>query len=304
MKKINLHLWFEKEATVAAEFYTHIFNKSRIDNTMILSDTPSGNTEVVSFQLEGMGFDAISVEGMSFDDVNIGPYFKFNRSSSVMFYSESKNEINDIWNKLCDDGEVIIPLEEHSFSNLYGWVEDKYGLSWQMMQVEKEPRQKIKPFLMFSDKICGKAEEAIDYYTKIFKNSNIIEKNDYQEGEATSKKAKISYAEFNLEGLGIATMDDHACSDMKFNESYSLEVMCDSQKEIDYYWNALSAVPEAEQCGWLKDKYGFSWQIVPSRFIEMLENGTEEQIKRVTKAFLQMKKFNLKVLEEVYTKQT
>ena len=86
----------------------------------------------------------------------------------------------------------------------------------------------------------------------------------------------------------------------KFNESISFMVYCETQEEIDYYWEKLSAVPESEQCGWLKDKYGLSWQIVPSRMDEMFQTGTEEQIARITQAFLPMKKLEIGALEAAY----
>jgi predicted 3-demethylubiquinone-9 3-methyltransferase (glyoxalase superfamily) len=86
----------------------------------------------------------------------------------------------------------------------------------------------------------------------------------------------------------------------KFNESISFMVYCKTQEEVDYYWDKLSAVPEAEQCGWVKDKYGLSWQVVPARLDEMLQSGTEEQIARVTQAFLPMKKLDIAELERAY----
>jgi predicted 3-demethylubiquinone-9 3-methyltransferase (glyoxalase superfamily) len=95
-------------------------------------------------------------------------------------------------------------------------------------------------------------------------------------------------------------MDSAHEHNYNFNEAISFMVYCDDQEAIDYYWEKLSAVPEAEQCGWLKDKYGVSWQIVPSDLGEMMGSGTEEQIARVTQAFLKMKKFDLDVLQQAY----
>jgi predicted 3-demethylubiquinone-9 3-methyltransferase (glyoxalase superfamily) len=95
-------------------------------------------------------------------------------------------------------------------------------------------------------------------------------------------------------------MDSAHTHNFKFNEAISLMVNCDTQEEIDYYWEKLSAVPEAEQCGWLKDKFGLSWQIVPTEMDEMMRDGTPEQIGRVTQAFLKMKKFDLAELRKAY----
>lgn len=101
-------------------------------------------------------------------------------------------------------------------------------------------------------------------------------------------------------GQWFAVMDSAQQHDFAFNEAISFIVTCDTQREIDYYWDKLSAVPEAEQCGWLKDKYGLSWQIEPAAMGRMLREGTEEQIARVTQAFLPMKKFDIATIEAAY----
>lgn len=99
-------------------------------------------------------------------------------------------------------------------------------------------------------------------------------------------------------------MDSSAKHEFTFNEAVSLIVHCDTQQDIDHYWKKLSAVPEAEQCGWCKDKFGVSWQIVPTAMNEMMASGTPEQVARVTKAFMQMKKFDIDTLQRAYDGQT
>jgi predicted 3-demethylubiquinone-9 3-methyltransferase (glyoxalase superfamily) len=116
--------------------------------------------------------------------------------------------------------------------------------------------------------------------------------------EAISSKAQVNYAAFKLSGVNFSAMDNAFDVDFNFNEAFSLIVNCNDQKEIDYYWSKLSAVPEAEQCGWVKDQFGVSWQIVPSSMDEILLNGTKDEIQRVTEAFLKMKKFDLNALEQ------
>jgi predicted 3-demethylubiquinone-9 3-methyltransferase (glyoxalase superfamily) len=148
--------------------------------------------------------------------------------------------------------------------------------------------------------MTGKAEEAMDFYLSVFKNSKTGIKANYEEGQAENKNAKLMYADLMIEGYWIAMMDSNVDNEFAFNEATSLIVNCKDQAEIDYYWEKLSAVPESEQCGWLKDKYGVSWQIVPDSMNEMMEQGSPEQIARVTEAFLKMKKFDLQTLEEAY----
>lgn len=285
------YLWYDKEAKEAAKYYTNIFKNSKILNTIILSETPSGDTEVVSFQLEGLKFEAISA----------GPYFKLNPSISLMVYCDSKEEVDRIWSSLSDGGTALMPLDSYPFSDHYGWIQDHYGLSWQIMLIDQEAKQKIKPSLLFSNGVCGLAKEALEFYTKIFKNSKITFIDEYKEGEASSPEAKIKYAEFTLNGMDFVAMDHEQCDDFTFNEAFSLMILCDNQKEIDYYWEALSELPEAENCGWLKDKFGFSWQVVPYRYYEMMDKGTNEQIERISKEVLKMKKIDLEVLEEAYS---
>jgi predicted 3-demethylubiquinone-9 3-methyltransferase (glyoxalase superfamily) len=103
-----------------------------------------------------------------------------------------------------------------------------------------------------------------------------------------------------LENHWFAAMESAHNHEFAFNEAVSFLVRCEDQGEIDYYWDKLSAVPEAEQCGWLKDKYGLSWQIAPTRMDEMMRSATPEQMERLTRAFLPMKKFNLAALEKAY----
>jgi len=255
----------------------------------VIGDTPSGDAEIVNFELAGQPFAAISA----------GPYFKFNPSISLMVACTSLEEVNAKWTALSEGGTELMPLGEYPFNKWYGWIIDCYGLSWQLMLVDNgETVQKITPNLLFSNNACGKAEEAVKYYTEVFENSEIGIISKYGTGEAKSSKAKINYAAFKLCGIDFSAMDNSFDVDFNFNEAFSLIVNCNGQKEIDYYWDKLSAVPEAEQCGWVKDKFGVSWQIVPSNMNEILSNGTKDEIKRVTDAFLKMKKFDLNALEQ------
>ena len=108
------------------------------------------------------------------------------------------------------------------------------------------------------------------------------------------------FTDFRLEGQWFVAMDSAHEHGYNFNEAISFMVYCEDQEEIDYYWNRLSAVPEAEQCGWLKDQYGVSWQIVPAVMDEMMRDEDPERLSRVTQAFLTMKKFDLAQLQRVY----
>jgi predicted 3-demethylubiquinone-9 3-methyltransferase (glyoxalase superfamily) len=292
------HLWYDKEANEAAEFYASIFPDSKITNITTLHDTPSGDSDVVSFELWGQKFMAISA----------GPFFKFNPSVSFIVNfdpsreKDAREKINEVWNKLSEGGTALMPLDKYPFSERYGWIQDKYGLSWQLIftNTEGEERPTIVPSLMFVGDKCGKAEEAINFYLSVFKNSKQDLIARYPQGMEPDKEGTIMFSDFMLENQWFAAMDSAREHKFSFNEAISFMVYCDKQKEIDYYWDKLTAVPDAEQCGWLKDKYGLSWQIVPREMNETMSKGTPEQIARVTKAFLKMKKFDLAELEKAY----
>jgi predicted 3-demethylubiquinone-9 3-methyltransferase (glyoxalase superfamily) len=291
MHKITPHLWFDQEAKEAAELYVSTFPDSRITNVATIRNTPTGDCDIVSFELFGQPFMAISA----------GPLFKFTPAISFLVACESKEETDDLWNALSEGGAALMPLDSYSFSERYGWTTDRYGLSWQVMYVGDQPiRQRITPTLLFVGDVCGKAEEAVNLYATVFADSRIGDIVRYGPGEDPEREGTVKYCAVTLEGQDFAAMDSAQAHDFTFNEAISLMVNCNNQEEIDYYWGKLSAVPESEQCGWLKDDYGVSWQVVPAGLDDMLQNGTREQVDRVTEAFLQMKKFDLAELEKAY----
>ena len=151
-------------------------------------------------------------------------------------------------------------------------------------------KQQIVPHLWFDKE----AREAVELYTSIFPDSkvtNITTLHDTPSGDADIVSFELAGQPFMAISAGPL---------FKFNESISFMVYCETQDEIDNYWEKLSAVPESEQCGWLKDKYGLSWQIVPVQMNEMLQNGTEDQVARVTQAFLPMRKLDIAALKQAY----
>jgi predicted 3-demethylubiquinone-9 3-methyltransferase (glyoxalase superfamily) len=160
--------------------------------------------------------------------------------------------------------------------------------------------QRITPTLMFVGKNAGKAEEAINFYTSVFHDAKVLDTMRYEKGEEPDKEGTVKHATFMLAGQMFMAMDSAQEHKFTFNEAISLEVHCKDQEEIDYYWEKLSADPGAEQCGWLRDKYGVSWQIVPEEMNKMMGTGSPEQIDRVTEAFLKMKKFDVAKLKQAY----
>ena len=291
MPTITPHLWFDKEAREAAEFYTYLLPDSCVTHITTLHDTPSGECETVSFVLANQPFMAISA----------GPLFKFNPSVSFHIKLKTKEEVDAIWEQLSAGGNVLMPLGAYPFSERYGWVADRYGLSWQVIYAgNTDLQQTLTPVFMFVGNVCGKTEEAVNFYSSVFPHSNTFFLQRYGQGEEPDRAGTVRYAAFSLDGMEFGAMDSARDHHFTFNEAISFLVPCQTQAEIDYYWEKLSADPQAEQCGWLKDKFGLSWQVWPTVIGEMMQHGTREQVDRLTQAFLPMKKFDLATLQRAY----
>ena len=289
MEKITPHLWYDKEAKEAGAFYASVFPDSRVKSTTVLHNTPSGSVDIVTIELAGQEFTLLSA----------GPLFKFTPAISFLVACETKEEVDALWNELARGGTPLMELGSYPFSERYGWMQDRYGVSWQVMHAGGRPiRQKITPVLMFTGKVSGKAEEAIAFYTSVFHDSGVGFTQRYPAGSEPDQEGTIQFGAFTLEGEDFAAMDSAHPHGFGFNEAISLQVHCTTQEEIDYYWDKLSADPSAEQCGWLKDRYGLAWQVVPTEMDAMLATNDQAQIDRVTKAFLKMKKFDLAKLRE------
>lgn len=298
MQKIIPHLWFDKEAKEAAAFYTSVFPESKVTHTTLLRDTPSGDCDLVSFELWNKEFMAISA----------GPLFSFNPSVSfivnydpLLFGSApdagkaALDALNKAWEQLSENGKVLMPVDAYPFSKRYGWIQDKYGVSWQLMLTDPagEPRPAIIPSLLFTGDRCGKAGEAIDFYKSVFKHTQPGSIHYYPAGMEPDKEGTVMFGDVKLEDTWLAAMDSARQHGYSFNEAISFMVTCNDQAEIDHYWEQLSAVPESEQCGWLKDKYGLSWQITSAEMETTMREGTQEQVDRLTQAFLPMKKLDI-----------
>jgi predicted 3-demethylubiquinone-9 3-methyltransferase (glyoxalase superfamily) len=192
--------------------------------------------------------------------LNGGSQYTFNPSVSFFVVCETEEEIDKTWKNLLEGGSVLMPLDKYEWSAKYGWVQDRFGLSWQLSLGKRdEVGQKITPMLMFTGKQNGRAEQAFQFYTSVFANSSVKGVLRYKKGENEVEGA-VKHVQFNLGKYIFMAMESSFPHHFSFNEAISFVVECKTQEDIDYYWEKLSAVPEAEQCGWLKDKFGVSWQ--------------------------------------------
>lgn len=298
-KLISNGLWFDHQAEDAAKFYVSVFPNSKIGDIVKygkegfeIHGRPEGSVMLVEFELSGEKFAAI----------NGGPLFQFNPSISYFVMCETIEETDRTWNKLLEGGSVMMPYQKYDWSEKYGWLTDRYGLSWQISVGKiSDVGQKITPSLLFVGEQAGRAEEAIKFYTSVFKNTRVDGVMKYPAG-APEPEGNVAHAQFKLEGQTFMIMEsvskDHK---FNFNEAISIIVNCENQKEIDYYYDKLrEGGGEESQCGWLKDKFGVSWQVDSVELGRMLKDPDKKKVGRVTKAFLNMKRFDIEKLREAF----
>jgi len=300
MQKIVPHLWFDDRAEEAARFYTALFPNGRIGRINRYTEAgheihgqPQERVMTVDFELDGYRLVAL----------NGGPHFSFSPAASLFVVLESEPEMEALWAGLLEGGSVMMPLDRYEWSDKYGWLCDRYGLSWQIMLGRRaEVGQSVAPCLLFVGGQHGRAEEAMMHYAGIFDDARIdgIMRHD---GSGHDPEGTVKHGRFRLAGETFMAVDSALVHQFGFTEAFSFMVMCDSQSEIDHYWHALSAVPEAERCGWLKDRFGVSWQITPRRLGEMMAGPDKAKVGCIMDAFMQMRKLDLAVLERIYEGQ-
>ncbi|MGQ0738432.1 MAG: VOC family protein [Bacteroidota bacterium] len=279
--KIYPCLWFDGKGKEAADFYCKVFK-----NGKVTADTGM----VVMFELFGKKIMAL----------NGGPMFKINPAISFFVLCENIDETNRVWEQLLDGGSVLMPIDKYFWSERYGWVQDKYGMTWQVSMVEKagDPAR-LFPSLLFTGSQFGNTGEAIQLYSKLFKDSSTTAFFPYPDEDENA--GKVMYSEISLSGYDIAAMDGPGEHGYTFSEGVSLVVDCKDQEEVDYYWNKLTADGGKESmCAWLKDKFGVSWQIVPTKLGELIGSPDREKAGRAVQAMLKMKKIIITDLQKAY----
>lgn len=300
-QKIIPHLWFDHQAEEAARFYASLFDGSSVGRIarytkegQEIHGQPEGSVLTVEFEIAG--FSMIALNG--------GPHFTFNPSISFFVVCETESEIDALWSALSESGAALMPLEKYDWSEKYGWVRDRFGVTWQLSLGDlSDVGQKITPSLLFVGEQHGRAEEALKFYTSIFENSDVVGILHYGPGEEDAE-GTVKHAQFSLNGEVLMAMDSGFDHGFSFNEAISLLIQCEDQQEVDYFWDRLTAGGEIQQCGWLKDKFGVVWQVSPKELGDMIHDPDEAKVARVTRSFLQMKKFDLEELRRAFEGRT
>ncbi|MEN9697780.1 MAG: hypothetical protein RLZ56_1201 [Bacteroidota bacterium] len=269
-------LWFNGKIKEATEFYCSLFPNHQIQ---------ASNEIISKFQLEGTTIKLL----------NGGALFSMNYSISFFVKCTTQEEIEKLWMALSKDGKVMMPLGKYPWCDQYAWVADQFGMSWQLfLGPLAQGEQKIIPCLLFTNDVFGKGLEAMQYYTRLFPSSTITSQSMYEEGEG-QPIGTLKYGSYTLGNTQFAAMDGPGAHQFAFNEGISFVVECKDQAEIDYYWNALTQDGHEGQCGWLKDKFGVSWQIVPGVLNELMRDPATAQ--KAQNAFMKMRKF---IIQDLY----
>ncbi len=284
-------LWFDSEGEEAVKFYTSLFEKSSIKDVIPYGKEgfeyhhkPEGSPMTIEFELNGQSFIAL----------NGGPDFKHNESVSLFVYCATEDRINFLYDKLKESGSILMPLDKYEWSTKYAWVKDQFGVSWQLDIEDVKSDQKIIPSLLFVNDKYKAIHDAISLYTSIFPNSEILERIPANQFDVNAKDY-IAFAQLSLNGYLFNLMSGGEIQhNFDFNEAFSFIVNCESQDQIDYYWEKLTSDGIEIQCGWLKDKFGVSWQVVPDFLNSLLKNPQKRD--SVMKSILEMKKIEIEKL--------
>lgn len=295
MQKITTCLWFDSNVEEAANFYTSLFKNSKV-----LGSTRYGKTgaEIAGRQEGSLMTLLFQLDGQEFLGLNGGPVFKFSPAISFFVNCKTEEEIDSLFRELSRGGMVLMDLNKYPFSEKFAWVNDKYGISWQLNLAPRE--QTITPCLMYVGDRHGKAEEAMHFYVSQFENSKVIKVERYTSGENGSE-GTVKYALFALGGYEFRVMDSNGPHSFTFTPATSFIANCQTQQEVDARWDGLSGGGgSAGQCGWLTDRFGVSWQIVPTVLGEMMLDKDAEKSRRVMEVVLQMTKLDIKALKQAY----
>jgi len=272
-EKITPCLWFNGQAKEAATLYCSVFANAKI----------TAQSSIVT---------GIDVSGQSITLLDGGPMYKPNPSISFYYICEKADELDRIWNAFSQEGNVLMPLDKYPWGEKYGWINDKFGISWQLALGKiNDVGQKITACMLFTGKQYGRAEEAINHYSSIFKNSKVDGILRYGANELPDKEGKVKHAQMALNGQKLMLMESAASHNFTFTEGVSLTIHCENQDEIDYYWQKLTESGEESMCGWLKDKFGVSWQIIPIILSKIM--GDPAKAGKAAQAFMAMRKLNI-----------
>ncbi|MBP7240906.1 VOC family protein [Amaricoccus sp.] len=298
MQKIVPCLWFDGAAEEAAAFYASLVPDSEVG-----AITRYGK---VGQEIHGQGEGTVMtaeflLAGTEIVAMNGGPLFRFTPAISLFVTLPDRADVDRVWDGLIEGGRPLMPLDAYPWAPRYGWLADRWGLTWQVALGDPAASgRRLVPSLMFTGAEAGRAEEAMNLWTGLLPDSGVAGVLRWDGAESPDRAGTVKHAQFRLAGETFMAMDSALTHDFGFNEAVSLMVLCEDQAEIDRLWAAMSAVPEAEACGWLKDRFGVSWQITPRDTLQMLAGPDRAAADRAMAAFMDMKKIDIARLEAAF----
>lgn len=286
-------IWFDGNAEEAANAYVALFPEGAILHVGRYAEhmpQPAGSVMIVEFTIGGQIFQAL----------NGGPQFKPNPSISFFVQVREEAEARRFYEGLAAGGKALMPLGAYPWSPCYAWVEDRFGVTWQLMTGDFEAGAPlIVPCLMCTGTNQGRAGEAIERYVATFANGREIRREPYAAGEGPTHLLK--HARFVIEGQEFAIMDSPVEHAFNFSEGLSLSVRAADQATVDRLWEGLTANGGAGgPCGWLKDPFGVSWQVVPEALVRLQSQGNAVAAGRMFRAMMTMGKLDVAALEAAF----
>lgn len=277
-------LWFNGKVEEAADFYLNLFQETKRNRTLYFVEDAHGTTgDILTISL--------TLDNQEFVLLNGGPDFVMTPAISYVINCTDAGHLKRIWEELSKDGEMLMDLDNLPGVGLFGWLNDKYGVSWQLKV--GDGKEKITPCFMFANNLYGKAKDAMETWIQYFHNGSIL-------SQSTDNDGNLTIGEFELFGQHFLAMDSAMNHDFTFSMANSFYVYCEDQNEIDNLWDTVTKDGEEYPCGWMMDKFGVPWQTVARDMDDLIDIKEPKKALAVTKELYKMKKIDINLLRKVY----
>ncbi|WP_421000330.1 VOC family protein [Carnobacterium maltaromaticum] len=279
-------LWVDNQVEEMTELYTKVFENGKPLKTLYFLEDAHGKIGDILTQ-------SVQLANQEFILLNGGPEFKATPSISYMVTCTSETQLQVLWQELSEGGKLLMNLAIYPGVGQFGWLEDRFGISWQFSLDQSSSSQKITPCFMFSGEQYGNASRAVAEWIEVFQSGEILE--HYFNEDSTTKLAK-----FTLHQQEFMAMDSAVDHDFTFSLANSFYVYCENQKEIDRLWTAITSKGTEMPCGWMGDRFGVAWQTVTRDMDTMLDRKNLTKALAVTQAVYGMMKIDSEELRRIY----
>ena len=279
-------LWVDNQVEEMTELYTKVFENGKPLKTLYFLEDAHGKIGDILTQ-------SVQLANQEFILLNGGPEFKATPSISYMVTCTSETQLQVLWQELSEGGKLLMNLAIYPGVGQFGWLEDRFGISWQFSLDQSSSSQKITPCFMFSGEQYGNASRAVAEWIEVFQSGEILE--HYSNEDSTTKLAK-----FTLHQQEFMAMDSAVDHDFTFSLANSFYVYCENQKEIDRLWTAITSKGTEMPCGWMDDRFGVAWQTVTRDMDTMLDRKNLTKALAVTQAVYGMMKIDSEELRRIY----